>query len=585
MKYLTSAQAAAYLGYTKRYINTLCVKGEFPGAYKNGYRWMIPESSLSKGHGSQNKACRVFNTTGICDPAKHYMVDLEDRLAQVKALVDEGKYFTINRARQYGKTTMLHALSDYLNQDYYVISMDFQMQMSDAKFRNENAFALAFAKAFLTSSRGNSLSNDKQISVALHTFETSLEADPVHFELVELFQALSAFCAAIPRQAVLMIDEIDSATNNQVFLDFLAQLRGYYINRSRYPSFLSVILAGVCDIRNLKRKLRPDEEHKDNSPWNIAADFDVDMSFSPAQIAQMLNDYEADHNTGMPVNALAREIHDYTSGYPYLVSRICQLLDQQYEKKAGEDVWTHTGLLDAVRDLVKESNSLFDDMAKKIKDYPNLRSLLYDILFRGKSIPYNLGTELVSIGSMFGFLKENDGQVAISNRIFEIWFYNLFIADEAINSKMYDAGERDKNQFIHDDRLDMDLVLRKFVQHFTESFGESSQAFVEENGRKLFLLYIRPLINGRGNYYIESRTRSMGRTDLIIDFRGQQYVIEMKIWHGDEYNSRGEEQLIGYLKDYGLKKGYMVSFNFNKKKTPGVQEIHFKDHTIVEAVV
>ena len=104
-------------------------------------------------------------------------------------------------------------------------------------------------------------------------------------------------------------------------------------------------------------------------------------------------------------------------------------------------------------------------------------------------------------------------------------------------------------------------------------------------GRKLFLLYIRPLINGSGNYYIEARTRSMGRTDLIIDYLGIQYVIEMKIWHGQEYNTRGEKQLIRYLKDYGLKKGYMLSFNFNKNKMSGVQELHFKEYTIVEAVV
>ena len=63
------------------------------------------------------------------------MVDLEQRLAQVKELVDAGKYFTINRARQFGKTTTLQALYDYLNDDYFVVSMDFQMQMSDAKFK------------------------------------------------------------------------------------------------------------------------------------------------------------------------------------------------------------------------------------------------------------------------------------------------------------------------------------------------------------------------------------------------------------------------------------------------------------------
>ena len=42
-----------------------------------------------------------------------------------------------------------------------------------------------------------------------------------------------------------MIDEADSAANNQVFLEFLAQLRGYYLNRDQKPTFHSVILAGV----------------------------------------------------------------------------------------------------------------------------------------------------------------------------------------------------------------------------------------------------------------------------------------------------------------------------------------------------
>lgn len=584
MKYITSVQAAELMNVSKRYINAACARGEIRGAYKEGYRWLIPEESiLSKK--AVKKVKRVFNTTGICDPAQHYMVSLGQRMLQVKGLVDEGKYFTINRARQYGKTTTLHALSDYLGQDYFVVSMDFQMQMSDAKFRNENAFALAFARAFVSSSRVNEISTEPEYDNALKAFASAYQADPQHYELVELFQEISLFCGTLPRKVVLMIDEIDSATNNQVFIDFLAKLRGYYNNRNKYATFQSVILAGVCDIKNLKRKLRPEEEHTDNSPWNIAADFDIEMSFSPEQIAQMLKEYESDHRTGMNGEAVAQEIYDYTAGYPYLVSRICQLLELQYSKDGRKDAWTHAGILDVVRSLVGESNSLFDDMSKKVKDYPALRTLLYDILFCGRSIPYNPGTELVSIGTMFGFLKDNQGQVAISNRIFEIWFYNLFIAEEAIRSSTYDAGERDKNQFIQNGRLDMDLVLKKFVQHFTESFGDSTESFVEENGRKLFLLYIRPLINGSGNYYIESRTRSMGRTDLIIDYLGIQYVVEMKIWHGQEYNTRGEKQLIGYLKDYGLKKGYMLSFNFNKSKTLGVQELHFKEYTIVEAVV
>lgn len=87
---------------------------------------------------------------------------------------------------------------------------------------------------------------------------------------------------------VLIIDEVDSATNNQVFLDFLALLRGYYLHRAKRPCFRSVILAGVYDIKQLQYKIRPEEEHKTNSPWNIAADFDIDMELDQKGIQKML---------------------------------------------------------------------------------------------------------------------------------------------------------------------------------------------------------------------------------------------------------------------------------------------------------
>ena len=55
---------------------------------------------------------RTFNVNGSCNPKLHYMVDLTERLAEIKEMVDAGQYFTINRARQYGKTTILAALCE-----------------------------------------------------------------------------------------------------------------------------------------------------------------------------------------------------------------------------------------------------------------------------------------------------------------------------------------------------------------------------------------------------------------------------------------------------------------------------------------
>lgn len=121
--------------------------------------------------------------------------------------------------------------------------------------------------------------------------------------------------------------------------------------------------------------------------------------------------------------------------------------------------------------------------------------------------------------------------------------------------------------------------------HWNDLYHSADEKFIEENGRKFFLLYLKPIINGVGNYYIESRTRDNGRTDVIVDYLGKQYIIEIKIWRGNEYNKRGEVQLAEYLDAYHAKKGYMISFNFNKKKVTGMKEIISGDKVIVEVVV
>ena len=91
---------------------------------------------------------KVFNTTAVCIPEEHYMVDIVQRLQEIKALVDDGKYFTINKARQYGKTTTLIELKRLLEAEYYVVLMDFQT-FGSADFANENVFALSFCHSFL----------------------------------------------------------------------------------------------------------------------------------------------------------------------------------------------------------------------------------------------------------------------------------------------------------------------------------------------------------------------------------------------------------------------------------------------------
>ena len=190
------------------------------------------------------------------------------------------------------------------------------------------------------------------------------------------------------------------------------------------------------------------------------------------------------------------------------------------------------------------------------------------------------------MGTMFGLVKNQNGVLAVANRIFETWLYNLYLSSADMQKKdIYAASLLDKNQFIANGHLNMRLVLERFVTHFHELYGDSQESFLEEEGRKYFLLYLRPIINETGNYYIEARTREQKRTDLIVDYRGEQYIVEMKIWHGQEYHSRGEQQLAEYLDAYHVQTGYLLSFDFNKKKKIGVRDVVLGDKRIVEAVV
>lgn len=128
-------------------------------------------------------------------------------------------------------------------------------------------------------------------------------------------------------------------------------------------------------------------------------------------------------------------------------------------------------------------------------------------------------------------------------------------------------------------------ILEKFVEYFDDIYGDRDEKFLEADARRYFMLFLKPIINGTGNYYIEARTRNNEQTDMIIDYLGQQYIIEMKIWHGNAYNERGEKQLSDYLEYYHVDKGYMLSFNFNKNKKIGVKEVVLGEKLLIEAVV
>jgi len=483
------------------------------------------------------------------------MVDISDKIEQIKELVDDCSYFVINRARQFGKTTVLSALRRVLKEDYTVISISFE-GLGYESFASSESFCVEFMEI---------VQNALQF-VAVDDEYLKCWVNPDVRTFKELNRHITKMCK--DQKVVLMIDEVDKISNNQVFLDFLGLLRSKFLARENGDdyTFHSVILAGVYDIKNIKLKMVQEGTHviaKDeskvyNSPWNIAVDFTVDLSFNSNDIASMLREYEEEQSTGMRLDSLSKEIYTYTNGYPYLVSRVCQHIDKMLSKD-----WTVDGVKDAVRILLKESNTLFDDLFKNLENHKGLYDLVYDVLIVGRSRSYSINDPVIKLGVMYGIVCESNGLVGISNRIFESVICNYFVVKDEHSKKSVSGVLRD--DVMNGGKFDMELCLRKFSEHYSEIFSEKDILFLEEYGRLIFLSYLKPLINGLGFFHIESQFTDLRRMDIVVDVGRQQFIVELKIWHGEKYYSKGILQLCGYLESKNMDEGYLLTFDFRKR--------------------
>ncbi|MCL2026230.1 MAG: AAA-like domain-containing protein, partial [Leptospirales bacterium] len=477
--------------------------------------------------------------------------------------------------RQCGKTTTLSLLEKTLSTEYTVISISFE-GVSDSMFETEERFCQGLL---------NKCAKElKRLRLP--------EADKWENNSIVKFDLLDDFLTDIccDKKYVLMIDEIDKSSNNLIFLKFLGILRDKYLRRSQRKdfSFQSVILAGVYDIKNLKIKMiqagthqLQDGEQRINSPWNIASNFDIDMSLSEKEIASMLVEYEKDRNTGMDIETVSKEIRTYTNGYPYLVSRICQAIEDELDKD-----WTANGVERAIKLMILENSTLIDDIFKNLNNNKDLDNLMFNIVALGKKYTHSHGIPAMDLGLTFGFLIKQGDNVAIGNKFFEILLYRFFTTRLELERDI--SRMTVPSDVISGDKLNMQMLIEKFAHHYYEIYKKSLKKFVEEECRILFLTFLQPLINGGGFYHVESETRDAQRMDVVVDYGTDQFIVELKLWYGDAKHEKALDQLVGYLDRKNKDTGYLLTFDFRKEENTGkpkAQWVEYKGKKIFDMMV
>jgi hypothetical protein len=345
------------------------------------------------------------------------MADMSQKVDAIMEMIANGEYFTINRPRQYGKTTILYLLGQRLGKDKDYLPIDVSFEGIDTPTYEKHE---RFIRTVL-----NILSQHAEFLQ-----EKDLVALIRANKDIRDFERLGAFFTEMilksGRKVVLMIDEVDKAANNQLFLDFLGMLRAKYLrrNQGKDHSFQSVILAGVHDIKTLKARIRKGEKRMFNSPWNIAVDFEVDLSLFPGEISSMLEEYREERNIKVDIPFFAEKIFYFTSGYPFLVSCLCKIVDEKILPGKKKKEWEPGDLVEAVQIALMKNNTNFETLVKNLENNPGLYEFIFKIIMNGMNFSYNPYNAIIKMGMIYGILKDEKRKVRIHNRIYEQLIYD-----------------------------------------------------------------------------------------------------------------------------------------------------------------
>ncbi len=517
---------------------------------------------------------KEFNTSVTCNPKRHYMVDVTAKMKVFEGLINKAKYFTINRARQFGKSSALNWILWNMSDRYLVIPASFEKSSAE-DWMSTDRFCKFVCK--------------KIAEVLIKTpdyqefWQNIKQTEILDFDI--LSAKITEFCKLTKRKVVLTIDEVDQSLDNELFIKFLSMLRNMYLDREKLQddtyTFWSVILAGVYDVKNLKIKIRPEEDHKYNSPWNVAADYRLDMAFNPQEISTMLADYENDYHFGFNIKEISEEIFKYTSGYPVLVSAVCKEIDENLDKD-----WSKDGVQKAVKLFIKDPNaSILKNITRNVETYPDLKKLLRAITLDNFKVSYYADNRPIDLARTFSFIRPNENsQAQIHNLIFQQVLLEYFISDNQLAALTPDTSSKifiDKNG-----DLNMPLIINRFQDLIRQKRNKEDE-FLEREGRFMFICFLKPIINGTGFYYSEPENDDGSRMDLVITYNRKEYIIELKIWHGTEYEISGRDQLAEYLTTRNLSEGYLVTFSFLKNKVVQAKPewIEHEGKRIYEAVI
>lgn len=486
-----------------------------------------------------NVTKREFNTFGPVDPAVHYHVNRVEVKAEIQQKIAKGRYFTLNAARQTGKTTLFREVIAEIENGYFGLLVDFETLRNYSR----EEFYYWLQRKIIEYWQANHPEDDPTLKW-LHQIELKEQNS-----FGEMARHISK---KLNKRGLLIIDEFD-AIGAELAEPMLAVFREMYLNRNmpRFHALQSIILVGV---RNIPALLGGSQ-----SPFNIADQYEVPY-FTPKETADLLTQHTTE--TGQPfANEVIEAIYRETEGQPFLVNRLGQLLTQEMVKDRSDTIRINH-FRQAITFLLAENNTHFSSITSKAMPH---RAILLPILFydeRRSKFRNPIIQELI----MYGIMRrvyENDVWVArIANPIYRKMLILTFTPPNG--DIPYNGSFR--HRYLIEGVLDLEGLLDGFTEMMQEHGitllrSKKTNRPLEIGGQYLLLSYLTAALDGLGGHVTLESVNSAGEMDLLVFYRQARFIIETKIWYGQKHFDRGLQQLAGYLEVANQQKGYIILFS------------------------
>jgi len=468
---------------------------------------------------------RKFNTSGPNFPEEHFTIERNDLLVKGIDLVETKRYFTIWAPRQTGKSTYFGQLAKKLSEkDYKIAHINFE------------SFKDTPISTFI-----------RVLSTELNKFwQFNLPESDISDIFFKIEQRNDSKC-------VLIIDEVEGI-NPTYFGTFLHAIRKAYHSRQNH-CLKSVILVGVSNIVGVV---------SDNaSPFNVADNLNVPY-FTEEEVYELLGQHETE--TGQLFEEKVKQkICQITANQPGLVNGFAQKLTTDYPNK---NILTFDDYLKVEHWYLNVSiDKNFSNILNKAKEY---RNFVERLLFTEEKIPFRIDRESIKLLHTNGLIKEDENHdVTFWVPFYKKRLYNAFypytngektdILRSIAVRELFDANDKlNLNKLIggykaYVKRRGFNVFREKDETGKYQSIKESALIYSFETYIQAFLQVVD------GKSYREADT-GLGKSDLIINVKSMEYLIESKIYYYENQFLKGKKQLAYYCKSLGLNYGIYLVF-------------------------